>query len=1151
MEQAVVVKTEMQANGEILLFYVDENGGNEEGVLTTVQSIENQAIELQQDNENTYIVPNILTNNINEQLTTTPAETWTDVDIRRLLIFYNDNKQTFISGSTKKKHLWTVACKTMLVGKTPNACEAQLNTLKAKYLEICSHIQKGVYVKWQYFELCHQIFQNEAFKSKVEIQEQAEGSQVTVSTLEQDYENVMLIKKGPAKTSGDEKVEKMLNLYLKYKKSFQQEYRRKGLWDNIAMELGEDDGEYWQKRFLNYKQHYLRLLDKRRADGAESINWPYMELFDKIFDGDDDFNRKYINQEYKIIESQALGDEPRPDWDTTEMTVLVKYCYDCFDEFEDKTIPNNFLWNEIGRLLDKTAEACKEKYGEMKTAHLDLYIKGGYDMRSRKPIAILFDNIISKETESQMIKMKDKPEQLENWKTEELDDLVQFFYDNIEMYKDNLCHYVCWAAVVKKLKRNLQSCKGQWEDLMALYKTILNDKKENPDMQIDWRYIELFDRIFDYGMDSNLLAGYENLSAPAPEGGKVGVRKINIKTDDTVEEYSDDDESFDERGFTKRTKRRTGDSKAFKILEYYQKNKDKFSTTNRNKHSLWEILANQIGISATQCAHRFRNLKQVYTAYVQREINKPEKPILWPYYALCKKVFGYRAIKTKLKNGKIDSDDGEEWSAKEIKQLINYFCRHFDEINSNSDDSSKWADLAEEIGKGEMACKEKFLELRKSYRKLKTMRLRNPDVKISWKYFAMFDQIYNTNEGQENMEVDEDGNYVEMPMGSDDKNEQEEDDYQCIIVIPEGEDISNIESAQIIIQHSNMQEQSQEQLQEQAQEELQEQPQEQVLTTIVEEVQQPTEPKPVNKWTKRTKKLLLIHYINYIRLHKGKEIKPKEMWAEISAKLPNKSPVACRKMLAKLKANHQRVVEDDPNVKKSIYHSLLEKVMRLKPKFAKAEQSKTNNGKVYKDVALPDDKVVQALQYYLENIEDFVSPRFEKKYLWTELANYVCEPVTKVFNKLNYLKQFYNIDTDEVAGKPTPFAAYLKEIFAKEIAIKLAIENNPKPVIEDSGIEEPWSDDETEQLLEWYLSNLEKFKNPKFVRSYLWMEVSEILNKSAIACSKKMSEIRTQYRNMVRETPFELAGWRFLELCQKIYGTGKKGNQSSSSQQEP
>lgn len=254
----------------------------------------------------------------------------------------------------------------------------------------------------------------------------------------------------------------------------------------------------------------------------------------------------------------------------------------------------------------------------------------------------------------------------------------------------------------------------------------------------------------------------------------ISVKRVNIKMEDTAEDYSEDEESFDERGFTKRSKRRSGDSKAFKILEYYQKNKDKFSTTNRNKHSLWEVLAKQIGISATQCAHRFRNLKQVYTAYVQREINKPEMPILWPYYALCKKVFGYRAIKSKLKNGKLDSDDSEDWSAKEIKLLINYFSQHFDEINSNVDDNSKWSDLAADIGKSENSCKEKFLELRKSYRKLKTMRTRNPDVKISWKYFNMFEQIYSAKEdGQDAMQVDdEQGTYLTIE-GSDEKVEQE------------------------------------------------------------------------------------------------------------------------------------------------------------------------------------------------------------------------------------------------------------------------------------------------------------------------------------------------------------------------------------------
>lgn len=408
----------------------------------------------------------------------------------------------------------------MLVGKNPNACDAQLNSLREKYFEMCGHIQKGKYIKWPYFELCHQVFHDEIFKSSEDYDDIIEPQIAHVSVPKPSHENVMVVKKVNNRASPDEKVELMLNLYLKYKKSFQQEYRRKGLWETIAMELGEDDGEYWQKRFLNYKQHYSRLLEKKRISGPQSINWPYMELFDKIFEGDEDFNRKYTNQDLK--ENQAPLEEPKLDWDNTEMTVLVKYCFDCFDEFEDRTIPNNFLWNEIGRLLDKTAEDCKRKYEEMKDAHLDKYIEGSYDMRSRKPVAILFDNIISKEIELQIIKMRNKPEELEIWKMGDLDELVQFFYANVEMYKDLICHYVCWAAVVKKINRDLQSCKGQWEDLVSLYKTILNDKKENPDMQIDWRYIELFDRIFDYGMDTNLLSGYEKLKEPNQENSKIG-----------------------------------------------------------------------------------------------------------------------------------------------------------------------------------------------------------------------------------------------------------------------------------------------------------------------------------------------------------------------------------------------------------------------------------------------------------------------------------------------------------------------------------------------------------------------------------------------------------------------------------------------------
>lgn len=259
------------------------------------------------------------------------------------------------------------------------------------------------------------------------------------------------------------------------------------------------------------------------------------------------------------------------------------------------------------------------------------------------------------------------------------------------------------------------------------------------------------------------------------------VKKVNIKLENDPNDMMSDDEEFDERGFTKRTKRGVGDSKAFKILEYYQKNKDKFSTTQRKKQALWETLAKQIGISGEQCAHRFRNLKQVYTAYVQREINKPEMPILWPYYALCKKVFGYRAIKSKLKNNKVDSEDAEEWAAKEIKQIINYFGNNFEEISNGADgDSSKWAPLAQSMSKSASAVNEKFLELQRSYRKLKTMKQNNPESKVSWKYYNLFDEVFaraGTDMVVEELEMEELTYDEEMVTEEYEKNESQDGMY--------------------------------------------------------------------------------------------------------------------------------------------------------------------------------------------------------------------------------------------------------------------------------------------------------------------------------------------------------------------------------------
>lgn len=340
-----------------------------------------------------------------------------------------------------------------------------------------------------------------------------------------------------------------------------------------------------------------------------------------------------------------------------------------------------------------------------------------------------------------------------------------------------------------------------------------------------------------------------------------------------------------------------------------------------------------------------------------------------------------------------------------------------------------------------------------------------------------------------------------------------DDDYQCIIVLQDGQVIlNNSEVNTDLIKQLQMSDGS--------------------LPQMAEN--NASSDQRTLKWTKRTKKRLLISYINYVRSHRGKEISSKDMWSKISSKIRSKTSKECRKMLVKMMNSYKR--SDETVIKNSPFSFLLEKVFKLKPKFTN-ERSKE---KFYKDVQMASEKVILALQYYLEHIDDFVNPKFEKKYLWTQLANYISEPLSKVYNKINFLKQAYDIETEEINGKKTEFSDLLKEVIAKEVAVKIVLDVNVSPEFSDA--ENSWTDDEVEQLLIWYLGNLDKFKNPKFNRSYLWMDASCILSKSPLVCSKKMSEIRSQYRNMVKENGGS-EGWRFFELCQKIYGTGKR-NQS-------
>lgn len=139
-----------------------------------------------------------------------------------------------------------------------------------------------------------------------------------------------------------------------------------------------------------------------------------------------------------------------------------------------------------------------------------------------------------------------------------------------------------------------------------------------------------------------------------------------------------------------------------------------------------------------------------------------------------------------------------------------------------------------------------------------------------------------------------------------------DDDVQCIIVVPEGQTLEDA------VRNANIS------------------PADQSNST------------PSKKWTKLLKKRLLIEVLRHVKAHKSQRINSNEMWTEISKKMPDKSPVICRRMYLRIKKNKLAKTAD---VKMPSYNTILDKILALEPKFFKKRK-----------IVLDEEMKVEALE---------------------------------------------------------------------------------------------------------------------------------------------------------------------------------------------
>lgn len=179
-------------------------------------------------------------------------------------------------------------------------------------------------------------------------------------------------------------------------------------------------------------------------------------------------------------------------------------------------------------------------------------------------------------------------------------------------------------------------------------------------------------------------------------------------------------------------------------------------------------------------------------------------------------------------------------------------------------------------------------------------------------------------------------------------------------------------------------------------------------------------------------------------------------------------------------------------------------------------------------------KVKKLLEVYAETAYKFKNPKFKKKELWKDIANVVGESAADCDRKFRNLKQtYFKLKLKADSTKSMIKWRYFSDFeyiygFSDQTYVN---SENPLRLVKNQ------EEDYVKQLLQFYIDNKDKFRDPKIKNKKVWKVIAHKINMTWEECDKKFRNLKQTYMRLAekKKASGKLNNWPYFSYFEAMF----------------